>query len=132
MQFDTGLAQFTFTPSTYEIAAEAVTSESTATFYCQHNRTNTIGWLVNDTALPQLDATLNITHSRTPLPGSTPLSTLMFPARLEYNRTSIVCLGIFFDGSPADISRPPAYLLFTKGTMTLSLTKLIEQQCVTH
>ena len=117
MQNDAGLTQFMLTPSTRIISTETVTSESIATFYCQHNRAEAaIGWLVNGTALSQLDATVNVTHSRTPLPGSTTLNTLMFPARLEYNETSIVCLAVFFDGSPADISQPPAYLLFAQGT----------------
>ena len=84
-------------------------TEENVVFRCRHQRLDAvIGW--------QID---RLPHGHYPdiVDGSirsngTLVYTLIIPARLEYNRTEVVCQALFPDGSPIE-STPPAVLFIT-------------------
>lgn len=43
--------------------------------------------------------------------------TLTIPARLKYNGTEVVCVAIFFGGSPPQTQTPPAILTVLAGML---------------
>ena len=80
-------------------------------FRCRHQSPEAIiGWLVNGSSVGQFpDITIgSVTED------GTKVYTLTIPARSEYNKTTVVCVALFVNGSPPE-STPPTTLMFHTG-----------------
>ena len=90
------------------IGAEAV-------FRCQHPTASIILWRVNG-SLVGWNSPPDITPGITCDNGNL-VDTLTITARLEYNGTVVVCVAVFYDGSPDEQTEPA--LLFGNNDCTL-------------
>ena len=79
-------------------------SEEDTVFSCQHNSADIIGWLVNGTALHGYDSVA--TTCIIPLPHGAPLNNLKIRTDPAYNNTVVICVAIFFDGTPREMTSP--------------------------
>ena len=92
------------TPSPLNVTVE----QGVAVFHCQHRSSHEIVWLVNGIS------TLNFTTETVPLGDggfNSSLSIATFPG---YNRTTVACGAVFFDGSPLNFT--PLVTLLIQGT----------------
>ena len=90
--------------------SQVVPVGSEAVFRCRHLTADFITWGINGTSVgrsPPPDITPGTTRDEE---GSL-VDTLTVVARLEYNKTVVVCVVEFFDGTPDETSEPPALLL---------------------
>ena len=72
--------------------------QGTATFQCQHSLCDAVFWQVNGASLNRA----NFPNIST----TTSIRTL-----LKYNQTTIVCVALFFDGTPPQFTAPVALLI---------------------
>ena len=82
--------------------------QEVATFYCQCLSCDGITWLVNGTSVNSINSP-NITTSSSGTMHSLSIGTL-----LEYSGTTVVCVALFFDGSPLIFT--PSVTLLIQGT----------------
>ena len=100
-------------PSSVTIEAEN-SMEMDAVFRCRHQRIEAgISWLINGSS-----SRLNhdVVDGFIPDSNDTRTETLTIPAIPEYNGTEVVCVAIFFDGSPREVT-PPAILIIIIGML---------------
>ena len=68
--------------------------QEVATFECQHLSSDGVTWLVNGTSLNEINSPNIATFS------SGTIRLLSIVTLLEYSGTTVVCLALFFDGTP--------------------------------
>lgn len=104
--------EFTEYPSNITLP---VGSGTDAVFRCRHSTADYISWMVNELSHRHFPEDI-VTSSANDHNG-TLVSTLTIPARLQYNGTKVVCVAIFFSGSPTPIKTPPVILTVLAGTL---------------
>ena len=77
-----------------------IRSQTEAVFRCQHQSADVISWRVNGSSVRQFP---DITTGSINENGAI-VYTLTIPARSEYNGTEVVCLALFIDGSPSEVT----------------------------
>ena len=93
------------TPSSLNVTVE----QGVAIFHCQHRSSNEIVWMVNGTS----PNTPNFTTETVPLGGGGSNSSLSIATFPVYNRTTVACVAVFFDGSPLNFT--PLVTLLIQG-----------------
>ena len=84
---------FVMTPSPLNVTVE----QGVATFYCQHGSSNDIAWRIDGTSPNVIPTTSTETVS---LSGGGLWSSLSIATLPEYNRTTIDCVAVFYQGLP--------------------------------
>ena len=103
---------FDLTPSPLNMTVE----QQVAVFHCQHSSSDDIIWRVNGTS----PNSPYIFIEGVPLSGGGYGSSLSIRTLLGFNRTTVECVAIFFDGSLFVQFTPPVTLLI-QGKVTLAL-----------
>ena len=104
MECHSGFAE---SPSSVTIEVENG-AERDAVFRCRHQRIDVfISWQINGLSFTIYP---DVVHSFGPDSNGILVDTLTIPAIPEYNETEIVCVAIFLDGSPLEMT-PPAILV---------------------
>ena len=85
--------------------------QETATFYCQHSNSDGINWRVNGQSLSVLNSSNIRSSSNNPQSNGARLYSLSIKALSEFNRSTVVCVAIFFDGSPPEFTMPVSLLV---------------------
>ena len=91
-------------------------------FHCQHRSSDYINWRVNGTSFNSL----NISIEKSPLSGGGFGSYLYISTLPEYNRTTIDCVAIFFQGpSPFQFTLPVTLLIQGEILIIISISTII-------
>ena len=110
---------FAETPSSVVLEVENGV-ERAAVFRCRHQRIDAeIGWLINGSSFrvyrDVMDGSYQDDDGRR-------VDTLTIPAISVYNRSEVVCVATFFDGSPLEVT-PSATLIIT-GVLAIHLNEM--------
>ena len=92
-------------PSPLTVAVE----QGRATFQCQHSLCDAVIWQVNGTSLNMTNLP-NISCDEL-INSNIIIYTLSIKTLLKYNQTIVVCVAVFFDGTPPQFTAPVTLLI---------------------
>ena len=84
--------------------------QGTATFQCQHSLCDAVFWQVNGASLNRANFP-NISTATSIHKGNAVAHILSIGTLLKYNQTTVVCVALFFDGTPPPQFTAPVALL---------------------
>ena len=112
--------------------------QGVAVFHCQHRSSDDISWRVNGSTINPLN------YTKLPLSGGGFSSSLSIEARIDFNRTMVECVAIFFQGSfPFQFTVPvtliqgmdnlmvsvPYYFLFMIMIYSSTCPQILQDEC---
>ena len=92
-------------------------------FRCRHSRAETIRWSVNGSLISGNNPPSDITPSTTTVDNHF-VNTLTIVAHLEYNKTEVVCVAKFDDGSPDETTDAAILTIIAGGNVLITEYKM--------
>ena len=100
--------------------SQSISVGETAEFRCRHNTTIVIRWRKNGKLISDSNLPPDITPGY--ISGG---SKLTIVGRLEYDGTEVVCVAMFDDESPDELSNPPAVLRGMQSNIPFSVCTVV-------